>query len=347
MEQNESLTSKTFRGMFWMLSGKGSQAILQFIVMIVLARLLSPSDFGIVNAATVVITFTTVFSMVGVGPALIQRPELSKSHIRTGFTLTILLSILFTTLLYFGSNIIASFFHMDKLHIVLKAMSVIFLLKGLSIVSESLIQRQLKFRSFASIEVISYTVYGFVGVSCAFMGLDYWSLVYAQISQNLIKTILLISLERHNMKPQLHWESAKELLFFGGGFTIARLSNQFALQADNLVVGRWLGSSALGLYGRAYQLMIMPTNLFGQVMDKVLFPAMARIQNKQNQLSKSYRVGITAVAFFTIPVGILMCLLSKEIVLILFGEKWLNLTPPLQVLSLGLVFRTGYKISDS
>lgn len=347
MEQNESLTSKTFRGMFWMLSGKGSQAILQFIVMIVLARLLSPSDFGIVNAATVVITFTTVFSMVGVGPALIQRPELSKSHIRTGFTLTILLSILFTTLLYFGSNIIASFFHMDKLHIVLKAMSVIFLLKGLSIVSESLIQRQLKFRAFASIEVISYTVYGFVGVSCAFMGLDYWSLVYAQISQNLIKTILLISLERHNMKPQLHWESAKELLFFGGGFTIARLSNQFALQADNLVVGRWLGSSALGLYGRAYQLMIMPTNLFGQVMDKVLFPAMARIQNKQNQLSKSYRVGITAVAFFTIPVGILMCLLSKEIVLILFGEKWLNLTPALQVLSLGLVFRTGYKISDS
>src|SRR5699024_7218565 len=164
MEQNESLTSKTFRGMFWMLSGKGSQAILQFIVMIVLARLLSPSDFGIVNAATVVITFTTVFSMVGVGPALIQRPELSKSHIRTGFTLTILLSILFTTLLYFGSNIIASFFHMDKLHIVLKAMSVIFLLKGLSIVSESLIQRQLKLdrkstRLNSSHVSISYAVF--------------------------------------------------------------------------------------------------------------------------------------------------------------------------------------------
>src|SRR5699024_6251736 len=141
--------------------------------------------------------------------------------------------------------------------------------------------------------------YGIVGLGSAFMGFDYWSLVYAQISQNLIKTLLLILVERHNMKPQLDWESAKELLFFGGGFTIARLSNQFALQADNLVVGRWLGSSALGLYGRAYQLMIMPTDLFGQVMDKVLFPAMARIQNKQKQLSKSFRVGITAVAFFT------------------------------------------------
>src|SRR5699024_7404477 len=238
MEQNESLTSKTFRGMFWMLSGKGSQAILQFIVMIVLARLLTPSDFGIVNAATVVITFTTVFSMVGVGPAFVQRPRLSESHIRTGLTLTILLSVSFTSLVYFGSNIIDSFLYMDRLQAVLKVMSIIFLLKGFSIVSESLIQRQLKFRAFASIEVVSYFIYGIVGLGSAFMGFDYWSLVYAQISQNLIKTLLLILVERHNMKPQLDWESAKELLFFGGGFTIARLSNQFALQADNLVVGR-------------------------------------------------------------------------------------------------------------
>lgn len=177
--------------------------------------------------------------------------------------------------------------------------------------------------------------------------LGYWALVYAQIGQNLIKTVLLVTLERHNMKPQLHWNSIKELFFFGGGFTIARLSNQFALQADNLVVGRWLGPNALGLYGRAYQLMIMPANLFGQVMDKVLFPAMARIQKKQDQLSQAYRIGITAVAFFTIPVGIFICLLSKDIVILLFGNKWLSLVPALQVLAVGLVFRTGYKISDS
>src|SRR5699024_133220 len=214
-------------------------------------------------------------------------------------------------------------------------------------VSESLIKRKLKLLVVASVGVISYTVYGGVGITCAFLGVDYWSLVYAQISQNAVKTILLISSERHNMKPQLDWASAKELLFFGGGFTIARLSNQFALQADNLVVGRWLGSNALGFYGRAYQLMIMPTNLFGQVMDKVLFPAMAKIQDKQDKLTKSFRVGITSVAFFAIPLGILMCLLSREIVLLLFGKKWLDLVPALQVLSLGLVFRTGYKISDS
>ncbi|WHT48248.1 oligosaccharide flippase family protein [Sporosarcina thermotolerans] len=179
------------------------------------------------------------------------------------------------------------------------------------------------------------------------VGLGYWALVYAVLGQNITKTILLFTFERHNMKPQIHWDSVKELLFFGGGFTIARLSNQFALQADNLVVGRWLGSYSLGLYGRAYQLMIMPANLFGQVMDKVLFPAMARIQKEQNQLSLAYRIGITAVSFVTIPVGIFICLLSRDIVIILFGKDWLSLVPALQVLAVGLVFRTSYKISDS
>src|SRR5699024_11672517 len=105
--------------------------------------------------------------------------------------------------------------------------------------------------------------------------------------------------ENHSMKFSLHKESAKELLFFGGGYTIARISNQFALQADNLVVGKWLGANALGLYSRAYQLMVMPANLFGQVMDKVMFPIMSQIQNKQEQLLQSYRIGITAIAFFT------------------------------------------------
>lgn len=202
-QRNSSLTDKTLKGLFWMFSGKGSQAILQFVVMIVLARLLSPSDFGIVNAATVVITFTTVFSMIGVGPALIQRPKLNESHIRTGFTLTIFLSIFFAALLYFGSSIIAVFFNMGKLKIVLQVMSLIFLIKGFSTVAESLVQRKLKFRLFASIEVISYIVYGIIGVLCAMIDLGYWALVYAQIGQNLIKTVLLVTLERHNMKPQL------------------------------------------------------------------------------------------------------------------------------------------------
>src|SRR5690625_5254461 len=98
MNNKQSLTSSTLSGLFWMLSGKGVQAILQFVVLVVLSRLLTPSDFGIINAAIVVISLTTVFSMVGVGPVIIQRPNLTNNHIRTGFTITLILSVIFTLL---------------------------------------------------------------------------------------------------------------------------------------------------------------------------------------------------------------------------------------------------------
>lgn len=345
--KDSSFTEKTFIGMFWMFSGKGLQAVLQFIVTVVLARLLLPSDFGVVNVALVIISFTTIFSMVGVGPALIQRPTINEKHIQTGFTLTILLSISFTLLLFITSTKISSFFNMPELEKILKAMSIIFILKGLSTVSESLMQRKLRFKLNAIINFISYFVYGLVGVVTALLGAGYWALVIAHIVQSIVKTVLLIIYEKHNMIPKFDFESFKELFFFGSGYTLATITNHIAVQIDNLVVGKYLGSSALGLYGRAYQLMIMPTNLFGQVLDKVLFPAMARIQEDSNQLTKSFRIGTTAVALFAIPVGIMITLLSTEIVLIIFGDKWIDLVPVLQVLSIGLVFRIGYKLSDS
>lgn len=204
-------------------------------------------------------------------------------------------------------------------------MFVVFILRGIQTAAESLMQRELKFQLFVNIEVISYVAYGVIGVVFALLGAGYWALASAYISQNLLKAILLVIFERHSKKPQFHWESFKELFFFGRGFTIGSLSNQFALQADELVVGRWLGSGALGLYGRAYQMMIMPANLLGQVMDKVLFPAMARIQNKQERLTASFRIGLTAISFITIPVSVLIIFLAKDIVILLFGHKWLNL----------------------
>src|SRR5699024_8902203 len=223
----------------------------------------------------------------------------------------------------------------------------IFILKGVGIVSESLLQRKLKFNIFVRITVLSYFVYGLSGVVFALFGFNYWSLVIAHILQNLVQTLLLVFSERHDMRLQLDGDSMKELIFFGGGFTIARISNQFALQADNLVVGRWLGPNDLGLYSRAYQLMVMPTNLFGQVIDKVLFPAMAQIQSQQEKLTTSFRLGISAIALLTIPTSIFFVFYSQEIVLILFGKDWLDLVPALQILAVGLLFRTSYKISDS
>lgn len=347
MQKKESLATKTISGIIWMSFGKGSQAILQFVVLIVLARLLSPYDFGIMNAALVIISFASIFSMIGVGPAIIQRSNLNEFHIRTGFTITIIIGALFTIMMYIFSSFIAKFFNMQELSVVLKVLSSVFIIHGFGVVAESLIQRNLKFKLYVRITIVSYLIYAVIGIIHSLLGFNYWSLVIAYLSQSLAQTILLILTQRHNMKILIHWRSLKELFYFGGGFTLARISNEIALQADNLVVGKGLGAESLGLYSRAYQLMIMPANLFGQVIDKVLFPAMSQIQSNQDKLTFSFRMGLAAVSLLTIPTSVFLFIFSKEIVLILFGEKWLELSPILQVLSLGLLFRTGYKISDS
>src|SRR5699024_10095410 len=129
-----------------MFSGTGLQAGLQFAVTITLARLLTPHDFGVVSAAMVVITFTTIFSLIVVGPAIIQHPKLNDLHIRTCFLITVLLSFLFMIGMFLMSPLIATFFEIPELTLILKVLSIMFVTKGFAVISESLVQRKLKFK---------------------------------------------------------------------------------------------------------------------------------------------------------------------------------------------------------
>ena len=139
----------------------------------------------------------------------------------------------------------------------------------------------------------------------------------------------------------------KDLLTFGGGFTLARIFNFTALQGDNFVVGRFLGVDALGLYSRAYQLMTLPATCFAQVLDKVMFPAMAEIQTEKGRLRKVYLRGVEITSMIALPTSVLMFLAAPEIIGTLFGSKWLDAVPVLQILAFGVLFRTAYKVSDS
>jgi PST family polysaccharide transporter len=139
----------------------------------------------------------------------------------------------------------------------------------------------------------------------------------------------------------------RELMYFGGGFTVARLANFAALQGDNLIVGRWLGPAALGLYGRAYQLMSVPAVLLGEALDTVLFPAMARVQQEPQRLANAYRRGVALVALLMCPLSVVLAIAAPALLTVVLGAKWNAVILPFQVLTLGMLFRTSYKLSDS
>jgi O-antigen/teichoic acid export membrane protein len=346
--EQPNLSYQTLSGLFWVFSAKGVLIILRAGIIIILARLLTPADFGIVAAALTIVGFSEIFALLGVGPAVVQRPQLEERHIRTGFTFSVLFGIVLAALLWFLAPGIASFYQSDNLTPVLQTIILVFPLSGLTVMAESLMQRELQFRKLARIEVSVYAIgSGIVGVSLAFAGLGAWALVASYLVQQILRAIAVLAAQPHSKKPQLEVKAFKELFYFGGGFTVARVFHYFGMQGDNLVVGRWLGMDALGLYGRAYQLMTIPVNLFGGVLETVLFPTMSKVQNESERLVTAYRRGVALTGLILLPISVVSYLLAPELIDVLLGSAWSEVVTPFRILVIGMLFRTSIKINST
>lgn len=345
--KSASLKKNTFNGFLWMFTGSGIQLIMQFGVLMILSRILDPETFGIISAALVVISFTVVLSTLGFGPALVQKNTINNKHIGTSYTISIILALFFAALIFLVAPFIASFFQANELTVILRVMSIVFVFQAISTVSESLIQREMMFNVMARIQVISYISYGSIGIILAILGYGVWALVIAYISQMFVKFIMSLYLQPYKFIIGFDYNCFKELLYFSGGYSIAKLSAEVTLQGDNFIVGRFLGTEALGLYSRAYQLMVMPANLINTIFEKVLFPVLSKIQGNNNKLSFVYSESIKVTTTLILPSSIFLFLNAEPIILLLFGEQWTSITVPFKILALALFFRSSHTISDS
>lgn len=344
----ENLARSTLSAFGWQYTSFIGQALMQLLVLAVQARLLTAEDFGVMGLAMIFVGFAALFSQMGVGPAIIQRPELTALHIRVGFTISVLLSLIFTILMIAIAPLVAVFVKNDQVTGVMYAVSLNFLFAGFGVVAESLLKRNLKFKRLMKANVISYAIgYAGVGIVMAVMGFGVMALVGATLGQSLLKSVLLLAYNPHPVKPSLARNEMRELIFFGGGFTLAHFLNYSANQGDYFVVGRMMGSEALGIYTRAYQLMMLPAKYFGQVLTVVLFPVMSKIQSSRARLARAYLGGIAMVTLVSAPMGVLMVTTAPEIVEILLGPNWSQTVVPFQILALGVVARGSYKIDDS
>lgn len=348
MMQPRGLTHRTITGLLWMAGGKGAQTVLDVVVLAVLARLLTPHDFGIVSAALVVTRFSSLFSRLGLGPALVQLPELEARHEKTAFATSLGLGLVLGAVIWLSAPAVGAFFRTDGVAPVLRILAITFPLRGLAVVAESLLQRDLRFRWLATLQVKSFGLaYAPVGIGMALAGFGVWALVGAHMAQSALRTALLLIAQRPKLPPWPEAKALRELLYFGGGFTAAKIANFAAQEGDYLVVGRWLGPAALGLYTRAYKLMNAPAALFGGMLDDVLFPAMARVQTEAARLGTAFRRGVALVALVMLPTSATLTILAPELVLVALGPQWGATILPFQILAIGLLFRTSYKISDS
>jgi O-antigen/teichoic acid export membrane protein len=320
--------------------------MLQVAVLASLGRLLSPADFGVVGAAMIVVNLALLFSKLGLGPALIQRENLTAAHIETAFFTSIVFGSVLALIVWAFAPAWAGLLGIPAAEPVLRGVAAIFPIKGLNTVAESLMQRDLRFRQLVRIEITSYGFgYALVATVMAANGFGAWSLVAAYLAQALVSTTQSL-LAYRPPRPRFNTRAFKDLVGYGGGITVGRLINYLALNADNFVVGRVLGPAALGSYGRAYQLMSLPVRFIASALD-VLFPVLSRVQVDLPRLQRAFLRSLGAIALLTFPITALVVVGAPEIVVILLGPKWDQVVPPLQVLSLGIFLRSSYRLSDA
>ncbi len=348
MEASRGLRHHAVAGMGWVAWGSGVTAALKVVVLVLLTRLLAPADFGLLSAGLVVVAVSLNFSQLGLGPAVVQRPALEPRHLSTAFVASTGFGILIAVGVWWAAPLIARFFRMEPLVPVVRALGLLFPIVGLGTVPESLLQRELRFRVLANRDVVSYGLgYGAVGIGLALLGWGVWALVAAQLTQAVLRTAILFRAAPPFLRARPTWTSFLELMGYGAGQSAARLGMITANQADNLVVGRWLGAVPLGEYSRAFQLVSVPATLLGDVVDKVLFPTMARVQDDRRRLATAYLEGTALLALVTLPASVVAAILAPDLVAVAFGSRWSGIVAPFQVLVLGMTFRTCHRLSDS
>jgi len=340
------LFERTVDAFAWRFTSESSKFALQVAVMIVLARLLPVESFGLLTLCLIVINFASR-AQLAVSSALVQREKVTALHIRVAFSLSALSGIVLTFLIWTGAPLASTIFRADITH-VLRLISFSFLFTSCGAIAEALLERKLDYRRLMRVELCAYGIgYCAVGITLALFNYGVWSLAWATLVYSALRTILLFWTSPHTMRPSFSTSESAALLNFSTGMTLSRLANFAAANADYFVVGRWLGTVALGLYSRAFQLMSLPMYQFSSVIGYVLFPAYAQIQNDTSRLKRAY-LGSVALSFLVIlPALTGLAITAPDLIAGCFGAQWTGAILPLQILCIGGVFQCMYNLGDS
>jgi len=343
-----SLTKKTFGGFLWLGGVKASNAIFQFAILAILARLLTPTEFGLMGLALLVTSFADIFNDMGFGPAITQKKDLTKTDIYTGFTYSLIFGVILFLLLQIFAPLIASFFKNDELTGILRVISIVLLLKSAITTPMGLMYRDMQFKKLSLIEIASYVLgYGGVGIMLAYLGFGVWSLVIAVLARSLLSFLLYLFMSKSSLGFSLNNKSFKELIHFGGGYSLSKIFSYGANQGDKIVVGRILGVDALGLYERGFQLVKYASNLLGEIIDKVLFSPIARKQDNRKLIGEIYLELTYILTLLFFPFSAFMYSYAKPIVRVILGTQWDSSIPIVQIMSFSIFFLITTRIGST
>jgi PST family polysaccharide transporter len=334
------LRAQTVRGLAWTGSGRIGQQLIQFGITIALARLLVPADFGLVGLILVFTGFASIFVDVGLSGAVIQRTELTERHVSTAFWLNVAAGFALAGVVAALSPLIAAFYGDPSLVALTLVMSLNFAVAGIGLVPRALMQRSMSFHRLAMIEIAATAVAGTAAVVAAVAGAGVWSLVVLTLATSVLTTVSLCLCS--SWRPRLIVDRAamRELWGFSAGVLGFQTVNYWSRNFDNLLIGKVLGAAPLGIYGRAYSVMLMPISQVNLVTTRVMFPALSRLQNEPARVRRAYLRAVGLIALVTFPVVVGLFVEARSFVLALYGAKWSEMVLILQILCIAGLFQS-------
>lgn len=330
----ESLKKKTFKGMKWGLLDNLANSGVTFIVGLKLARMLSPTEFGILGIITIFINLSVIIIDGGFATALIRKPDANKDDFNTVFYVNIFVSVALMLLLYLTSGMIADFFRQPELSIVLPAMSIILLFNACSMIQKTILVKTFDFKSQAYVSLVSSITSGAMGIWAAYEGLGIWALAIQQISRQFIMMIGLWIANHWFPALRFSIQSFKEMFGFGSKILVANIINSIYKDIFLAVIGKMYTTQDLGYYNRADQFnMIFSTN-FGQIVQKVSLSSLSQIQDVQERFRATYQKMVRYVGLFTFAAVFGLSAIAKPLIFTVIGSKWEPSIYLLQIMSL-------------
>lgn len=320
-------------GVFFTAVGKYTNVILMLIVNAILSRILTPSDYGVVSVITVFIVFFQLFVDAGFGPAIVQNPDITEDDLSSLFNFSIVFGLIGSIIFSLFGNFIAKIYDNSIYINLFNLLSISITLFGMNIVPIAILTKGKKFKTISFIQVFGNLIGGIVAIILAYSDFGVYSLIIMNIITPLINFIFFFKKSGIIFKWHLDLKSVKKIWYFAKNQLLFNFINYFSRNADNLLIGRYLGDVALGNYSKAYQLLMYPNTILLGVIAPVLQPVLRTYQNNVSKIRDAYMDVVHILAMIGLPLSVFLSFSSREIIFVMFGRQWSDAIIPFAILS--------------
>lgn len=328
---NDSLKQNTINALFWKFSERFGISGVQFILQIILARLLTPGDYGMLSIMIIFVNLSNVFIQNGFNTALIQKKETTDEDYSSVFWLSLIISILIYACLFFIAPLIAMFYNMPKIIFPFRILSLMIIPGSLNSIQIAIVSKELDFKKIFKSNLLSIVISGTIGIILAYLKFGVWALVFQSLLNVLITSIVMWFTVKWRPMKIFDFDRVKILFSYGWKLLVSSLMETLYQDLSSLVIGKKYNSTTLGFYNRGKQFPQFLTNAVNGAVQSVMLPAMSSIQDNRKVVKNMMRRSIKLSSYLMFPIMAGLAIVAEPLIKVLLTEKWLFCVPYMQI----------------